>query len=360
MSIGISKLFEEAELLADQRRLLPAIQALEEARRLTKIPDRRAWASYNLGTIHWHLLGNGEAARREFLASISDFDTHGYGQHIQLRVVHANALENAMLCALSFDEFENFAARLHVLTPGVPILTGLVPEIRDAHERGDPWSDRLFSLAGSYYNRNDPRRDVGRYGEAKSTYHLLLTHRRQLRVSREDWCMAVFEYCALSMRMASDCMKVRGGDGDPNSPEEFLPILTEAMPLADEYLTVNSGDDDLKKVRGDMDKMVTGFRERWASLNERTIAMPHKTDYQVCQNCGTVFARRDTDGPEFMTGMMDIYDHPTMCPKCGGQVVWQASPNVGPKLERGCLPVLLLLIVAAMLGVLVAVNNFWK
>lgn len=353
MSIGISKLFEDAESFADQRRLLPAVQALEEARQLTKIPDRRAWASYNLGAIHWHHLGNGLAARREFLASIADFDTHGYGQHPQLRTVHANALENAMLCALSFDEFENLATRLQALTPGVRILTGLVPEVRNWRERGDSWSDRLFALAGTYYNRNDPKQDVGRYGEAKSTYHLILAHRSELRVTREYWRMALFEYCVLSMRMASDCMKVRGGDDDPDSPEEFLPILTEAIPLADEYLRINSGDDDLKKFRGDMNQMVIGYRERWTSLNERSNAMPQKTDYQVCQKCGTVFARRDVNGPEFITGMMDIDDNPITCPKCGGNVMWQSSPEIGPRLGRGCLPALLLL------GLFAGLVIFW-
>lgn len=343
MSVGISTLFEDAESLADQRRLLPAVQALEEARRLTRIPDRRAWASYNLGAIHWHYLGNGLAARREFLISIADFDTHGYGQHPQLRTVHANALENAMLCALSFDEFDNLAVRLHAVIPGVPILTGLVPEVRNWRERGNSWSDRLFSFAGNYYNRNDSRRDVGRYGEAKSTYHLIITHRRELRVSREDWRLALFEYCALSMRMASDCLKTRGGDDDPNSPEEFLPILTEAIPLVDEYLTVNSGDDDLKKVCGDMNQMVSGCRKRWAPLEERTNAMPKRADYRVCQKCGTIFDRRDVNGPHYFTEMINTCDRLTMCPKCGGNTVWQSRPEIGPDLGRGCLPVLLLL-----------------
>lgn len=353
MNIGISKLFKDAESFADQRRLIPAVRALEEARRLTKIPDRRALASYNLGAILWHHLGDGLAARREFLASIADFDRHGYGQHPKLRTVHANALENAMLCALSYDEFENLAARLHAVTPGVPILTGLVPEVRNGRERGDSWSDRLFGLAGTYYNRNDPRRDVGRYGEARSTYHLVLAHRREMRLSREDWRMALFEFCALSMRMASDCMKVRGGDEDPNSPEEFLPILTDAIPVADEYLGLNSGDVDLQKVRADMEQMVTHPRQRWAALNERSNEMPQKTDYQVCQKCGTVFARRDVDGPDFITRMSDIYNHSTMCPKCGGNVVWQSSPEIGPGFGRGCLPALLLI------GFLAGLAIFW-
>jgi len=279
MSIGISKLFEDAETLADQRRLLPAIALLEEARRLTKIPDRRAFASYNLGTINWHYIGNGIAARREFIASIHDFESYGYGQHPQLQVVHANALENAMLCALSYDEFEDFAARLRTLAPGEPIITTLVPEVSTWRERGDPWSDRLFALAGTYYNRNDPQRDVGRYGCARSTYHLILTERRKLRVQRTDWHMAVFEFCALSMRMASDYMIVRGGDNDPNPPEEFLPILTEAIPLVDEYLQVNSGDELLLKTRENLEEMVTLCQQRWAHYHGRSAMIPAHTGH---------------------------------------------------------------------------------
>lgn len=358
MSIGISKLFEDAMLLAEQRRLLPAVQALEEARRLTQIPDRRAFASYNVGTIFWHLLGNGQAARREFLAAVADFKTHGYAQHPKLRVVHASALENAMLCALSFDEFENLAAQLNALTPEVPILTGLVPEVRNWHERGDSWSDQLFNLAGRYYNRNDPKRDIGRYGSARSTYHLILVHRRELRVSREDWRMALFEFCALSMRMTSDYLMTRGGDDDPNSPEEFLPILTEAIPLVDEYLTLNSGDDDLQKIRIDMEKIVNNLRQHWVTLNARLNVMP-KTYYQVCQICGTVFSRREVDGPEPIIKMMEIYDYrmPLItCPKCGftGSVVWQETSETRPKFGRGCLSALLSL--GLLIGFLIFVN----
>jgi len=351
MSIGITKLMEDAESLADQRRLMPAIKLLEEARMLTKIPDRRAIITYNLGAIQWHLLGDGVAARREFLATIAEFEKNGYGQNPNLRIIHANALENAMLNALSFDEFENFAAKLKVLAPGIPILTGLVPEVKNWRERGDSWTDRIFNLAASYYNRNDPRRDVGRYGEARSAYHLMLTNRRQLRVKQEDFRMALFEFCALSMRMAADCIKIRGGDNDMNSPEEFLPILTEAIPIVDQYISLNSGDNDIKKVRGDMELMINDYRSRWNTLNKGINTMSQKTDFQVCQKCGYVFDRRDFDGPDFITARMNIYDHSTMCPKCGGKVVWQSRPEIESKFGRGCLPVIFLIVLFVALAI---------
>lgn len=322
------RLFKEAEELVDQGRLIPTVKTLEEARKLTTDPGRRLFATYNLGAIHYHRLGDGEAARQELLAAIKDFEAQGHGQGQNAQVVYANALENAMLLALSFSEFESLATRLEAANPGIPILTGLVPVVKEARERGESWSHLLLNFACRCYNRNDPKLDAGRYGQAKSTYHLLLGRRRELRLAREDWRLAVLEYCALSMRMAADCMKERGGDNDRHSPEEFLPILTDALPLVDEYLLHHSGDNDLKKYRGDMEEMVTIYRQRWASLNQERSDMPRKTDYQVCQSCGTVYARRDIDGPHFMG--MGLFDHSTMCPKCGGDVVWQSSPNVGP------------------------------
>jgi hypothetical protein len=268
MSYEIAKLIEKGSTLADQRRLLPGVQALDEARQLSQILSYRAWASYALGVVQWTLLGNGLRARCEFLSCIGEFEIYGYGDNPNFKVVHANAVENAMLCALSFEEFESLAGKLNVLAPGTPILAGLVPRVRETREGGDSWLTQMLSIARNYYDRNDPRIDAGRYGEAKSTYHLILTHRHELRVSRELWRMTIYEYCALSNRMAADCLMARGGDKDPNSPEEFLPILTEAIPLADEYLRLNSGDHILKENREIMMEMVDGLRCRWTSLEK--------------------------------------------------------------------------------------------
>lgn len=268
MSISLTKLFEDAETLVDHRRLIPALEKWDLARRLTKIPDRRAWATFNIGVLHWTRFGNGDSARREFLAAAKDFDTHGYPNRPQFKIaLHAAAIENAMLCALSFDEFEELAARLRALTPDMPILAGLVPKVREARERGEPWSNLLFLFASGYYNRNDPKLDAGRYGEAKSTYHLLITHRRELRLKREDWSLAVFELCKLALRLSSDCMKIRGGDEDAHSPEEYLSILTDSITLADEYLASHSGDNELRELRSIMESALNTMRERWTQLS---------------------------------------------------------------------------------------------
>jgi hypothetical protein len=339
--------------LSDQGRLIPAIETWEDACRLTKIPDRRALATYNIGATYFHKIGDGVAARRQFLAAIEGFESPRHGQHPQVQAIYANALENTMLCALSFDEFEDLAARLHAIAPGVPILTGLVPEVRQARERGEPWSDRLFAFAGTYYNRNDPSRDIGRYGQAKSTYHLLLAHRRDLRLSREDRRLAMHEYCVLAIRMAVDCMKVRGGDNDVNSPEEFLPILTEALPLVDGYLADNPGDNTAKKLCRDMEQVVVHARQRWAVFSRKRSTVPTQGDYQVCQKCGSVFVRRGIDGPELVTGVMHIRNHPTVCSECGGKLVWQCGSETEESQWPGCFPAVLLFGILAAVTVVI-------
>src|SRR2546427_3086095 len=282
----------KAEALVERARLTLAVRVWEEAQRLTETPQRRGLARYNLGVAYWTRFGDGVEARRKFLASAAEFKAFGYGNERKListllanpfRVLHASAIENAMLCALSFDEFDQLAAQLRALRPDMPILAGLVPVVSEARENGQPWSHLLFRFADSYYNRNDPKLDRGHYGEAKSTYHLLLAHRRELRLARDDWRMATFEYCALSLRMATVCIKVRGGDADPYPPEEFLPILTDAFPLVDEYLAVHSGDKDVEKARADMQWIVTNARGRWL---ERTRSAPPASRRRLrCKRC---------------------------------------------------------------------------
>jgi hypothetical protein len=267
MSIGIAKLFENAVELSRRGRLTLAADTLEQARALSRIPTRRAYATYALGVLFWAEFGDGVAARRKFLDAATEFDAADYERQSPLKLIHAAALENAMLCALSFDEFEELAERLRALTPDMPVLAGLIPTTRTEREHGMPWSYMLLRLAATYYNRNDPRVDRGGYGQAKSTYHLLLAHRRELRLKREVWRLALSEFCPLAMRLAGDCIKRRGGDADAHSPEEFLPILTEALPLVDEYLSAHSGDETLKHFRSTMANMVTDARQRWALLS---------------------------------------------------------------------------------------------
>ena len=66
MSIGISRIVEEAEALLDRGHIMPALEQMELARRLTKIPRRHLALTFNIGAIHWDPLGDGVAAKAEF------------------------------------------------------------------------------------------------------------------------------------------------------------------------------------------------------------------------------------------------------------------------------------------------------
>lgn len=256
---------EDAEKLLDQGRILPALELLKQTRSMTKIPVRRLFLTFNIGVLYWDKLGDGLSARDEFLEAANakgpDLD------HPAARVLRANALENLMLSALSFEEFDRFTASLRALAPEMPVVSGLPPVFEEMRDCGEPWSAALIHLAMSNYNRNNPAQDRGRYGVGKSTYHILLANRKQQRLSRDDWRLAVFEYCALAMRMANDCQNLRGGDADGHSPEEFLPMLADAIPYMDEYLSVFVGDEGMQQVRYNMQSILDNSRGRWATIS---------------------------------------------------------------------------------------------
>jgi len=260
MKTGIEKIIDDAFHLLDECRILPALDALNRARALTEVPSRRLFLTFNIGVIYWDKLGNGIVAKTEFMAA-ANFEGPGRGDP-PVSVLVASAAENLMLCATSYEEFDRFSSLLHSVAPDAPILAGLPPVVREMREFGDPWSSVMFRLAMNNYYRNDPALDRGRYGVAMSTYQLLLSGRRQQRLSREDWRLAVLEYCPLAIRMTMDCINRRGGDADRNSPEEVLPILSDSLPFIDEYLERFPGDEQCREMRDKALSILSSMRGR--------------------------------------------------------------------------------------------------
>lgn len=283
MNPRLEQLFALAESMGDSGRPMPTLEAFEQARQLASDPPTQALANHNLAVTYWHSLGDGKAALREFQATLAIFDEHDRGQFPgwYRTTLQAGALEGAMLCSSSFEEFEGYAERLNAVAPESPIITKLRREVREAHEQGERWSERMLALAHTYYTRADPSPDRGRYGEAKATYQLLVLHRRELRLSRESWRSAVEGSCALSLAMATDCMTKRGGDDDPNPPEEFLPILTSCLPLVDDYLTSNPGDSELVDTRARVTEVAGHCHQRWeARIGRRAARLQELGDLQ--------------------------------------------------------------------------------
>ena len=263
-------LMENAERMLDAGQLASAVKAMEEARRITKDPDLIVLATYNLGATYWHRLGDGEAARREFNAVVAAFDKHGINMiAAELRGMLPFALDNALLLALSYEEFEALANRVKSLTPKAPTVTQLLPETLRARDQGKPWHEQLFKIASNYYDRGNPAQDAGRYGDARATYQLLLSHRKELRLARETWHAATVEFTVLSEKMTADCLRANGGYRGTYSPEEFLGIESTALPLIDEYLVANPGDKELRELRDYMESFIGEFRAKYARQEAR-------------------------------------------------------------------------------------------
>ena len=54
--------------------------------------------------------------------------------------------------------------------------------------------------------------------------------------------------------------------------------------------------------------------------------MSQTTEYQVCKKCGTVFGSMDSNGPRMGARSMSLST--AVCPKCGGDVVWQSKDQI--------------------------------
>ncbi len=341
MRTADEEMFERAQKLLEEGCLMSGVAVLEEGRRQTGDPDALALASYDLGATHWARLGNGDAARREFAATVAIFDQYGQGKiSRRFHPLLPNVLENAMLLALSFDEFEHLSARVQALTPDALTVTQLTPETLKARDEGQPWSDQLFKIAENYYDANDSSRDPGRYGEARSTYQILLDHRRELRLARDRWRLATYELGALSLRMVADCLRAHENSGGTYSPGEFLPILADAVPLIDDYLAHNPGDTELEDMRSRSDSFVVRFREAGpSSTADGPVAQEPgvRTAVPHCYRCAEEGHIREMQLVTSVMTDMTKWDKPwsptqgcLQCGNCGRLTCWTHSDNREP------------------------------
>lgn len=239
---SLSDVLKRSEELLDASRPVAAVRLLEQV--AGKISDRayQGMVQYNMGCLYRSAIGNGDRARAclaaasEVLAEIPDTRV--------AKTLRPNALENRMLLALSYDEYFALADELRRLNPDADILRGHVPVITRSRDQGHAWFETMDGIAHSYYDRGDAQRDAGLYGEAASTFHTLLTHRKQLRVSREGWRRAALEYGNLCLRLGADT-SVRAEKKNPlMDPREFVPIVADALPQLDQYLAANPTDQD--------------------------------------------------------------------------------------------------------------------
>ena len=149
-----------------------------------------------------------------------------------------------MLLSLSYDEYEQWAAKLETIEPTNDILRGQRPLIRNYRDEGKPWSAMLFLIAQTYYNRSDPSKDRGRYACALSTFRLMLGHRKALRLNRDDWGVVTYEAGALAMRTVSDCLFALRKRGQSFEHSEFNFITKVTLQFVKEYVAAYPDEQD--------------------------------------------------------------------------------------------------------------------
>jgi hypothetical protein len=300
-------LMQRVEKLLDAHRPLSAVDMLEPA--LDRFPSdvEKAILRYNLGVTYRSRLGDGVHARERFIASAQHFVAAGRLPDAVAALL-PNAIENLMVLAVSFEDYEKWGNELRRLHPGADILRGQAPEIIDLRNRGHSWSDAMEQIAIGYYSRSDPQMDPGLYGEAASLFHLMVTHRRELRVDREHWRRAVIELLVLRHRLLSDTAQKAEHEDPTIDPREFVSPVTNALSLARDYLAASPNDtnlDDLcANVRRWTDALSTprprrpesehgnaAMSTRGSTPSNVSIACPScgraiKTASLICPSCG--------------------------------------------------------------------------
>jgi uncharacterized OB-fold protein len=307
----LSDVFKQTIELADSKRPLAAIEKLEWLSAKLSEPAALTLVRYNCGCLLRSAVGNGVRARA-CLIQATEQAAKVTNLHDSTKTLWANACENLMLLSLSYEDYEHWADELKRLHPAADILRGQVPKILDRRDRGIPWSQAMAGMAEGYYSRSDPQHDAGMYGDAASTYQLLLAHRKELRLGREDWKRAINEYGRLCLRLSGDTAVAAEKQNPMTDPSESVPIVTDALPLVDEYLKANPNDDLIKEMRRSMEagaRALTELREPPPILEpEEVFGMSHESEFVSgrvgCPKCG-----------------YKLRVPAIKCPKCGHQFV---------------------------------------
>jgi len=241
------RLVTNAEAMLEHRRPIAARNTYLKC--LESWPEHASLLRYNLGALERSETGNGLKAREYFttVAAGPRDDDAARSNPETMRQLLANSYENLMVLSLSYEEYYSWADKLESLQPDNPILTVNRPDTKQAEDRGHPWRACLETLTAGYWNQ-DHSADPGQYGNAASTFHLLLHHRSKLRLSRDQQTGAAFMYSASIARVHSACgMAMQSRYGFVNRAD-FDDIAAEAIPFVKDYCDHDPS--DLQALKG--------------------------------------------------------------------------------------------------------------
>jgi len=266
----------QSSSLSDNGRFRSALKMLEDTLKLTNNPAVSLICTYKMGAIHWSSLGNGSRARELYKKAVQIARSGQLpSEDVTVKTIRANSCENLMLLSLSYEEYEDWSLQLRELQPKNDILRNHVPAVLNAGERGFPWSDILQDIANSYYNRGDSAMDPGRYGCGASTWELLLTNRKKLRLSREPWQRAVYEFGTLTMRIASDAITMMGKTPQGPDLDECLFMVDPAIQFSKEFLATNPDDEMILKLMENLEEFCRSTRAEFERITSTLRCHPH-------------------------------------------------------------------------------------
>lgn len=306
--LDFERLLERGNLKSAERWLIKTLDISDDV-------VIRIISSYNLGALYWTHIGDGEKARQYYQLTVRPYEEN------QLRSSHpkaftditANAYENLMFLSLSYDEFDTYTEKLRTIQPSDDVLRGFVPYIQKQRESGYPWSECFEVMTQMYYDRSNPQLNAARYGNAASSFHLLITHRRELRVSKEAFYRMIREYLILKMKLFQSVLSTQA-KFDPVVPSEFLFILKDAKELVEPQIDPNYPAKDVRNNLDEINKCIHDFENLTIVRNQ-----------PACYKCGLPMTL--ISGKIVRTADLSRMNGCFQCQACGRLTCYDCSDN---------------------------------
>lgn len=162
----------------------------------------KVFVMYNHAAFLQGTIGEGTEARAIYYELVSILKKNKYLESYEFNQdLEYNCYKNLIRIALSFDEYTQLEQNIEELKPDHHQYD-IAPRMKEDYNSGMPWIDILARNALCYYNFDEPNQDRGAYGDALSSFGLILDNRKMLRTTMDKWGSAVSQYSILSIALA--------------------------------------------------------------------------------------------------------------------------------------------------------------
>lgn len=248
MKMTFDQLFEQIDRRIEQGQLKTALENLTTIATHSSTPQAvRAKAYYDMGVLFYRYIGNGEKARTHFTTASDLCAQMGSVTDWRIQQLNVFASENLLLLSLSYEEFESLAEQIRTLNSNSATFS-MINGVQDMKARGSSWAEVMGFLGCYAFEQND-------YPLMASIFQLMLAHRCELRLPRQQWRNAMLSY--------GDAMRyivARYGDRIARErqtfPIEVMFLGEDALSLLNEYLNDNSSDGEVMEIKKDIEECI--------------------------------------------------------------------------------------------------------